>query len=128
MFRFLLPFLLTSAVLAGQSQDSAAVRRLDIGVSYAYWQHEVDFTPSASVEPLPGTTYGIALRYFDNRVVGFQAELNYVNAGWREELDTTFSTLYERRCRWRRAKASRWNTCQRMGCCRNTTALPSPSG
>ncbi|MBC6994453.1 outer membrane beta-barrel protein [Neolewinella lacunae] len=97
MLRFLLPFLLAGTAVAGQSADSTAVRRLDVGLSYAYWQHEVDFTPSAEVEALPGTTYGLALRYFDNRVVGFQAELNYVNAGWRETLDTNFTSLYERR-------------------------------
>lgn len=96
MLRFLLLFCLLPSGLAAQRTDSSAVNRLQFGLVYGQADHEVDFTPSASVEPLRGTEYGVALRYFDNHLVGFQAEVSLVEAGWREELDSTFTTLYER--------------------------------
>jgi hypothetical protein len=89
---FLLPL-----SLYGQQRDSVpTVNRLQIGVGGGYMQHEVDFTPAANGEVLPGTSFGVGLRYFDNNLVGFQAELSITNAGWQENLDETFSSLYER--------------------------------
>ncbi len=84
-------------MLCGQQRDSVkAVNRLQIGVGGGFMQHEVDFTPAANVEALQGTSFGIGLRYFDNHLVGFQAELGISSAGWKENLDDSFSSLYER--------------------------------
>lgn len=83
--------------LAGQQVDTTeAIKRLQVGVGYGIMQHEVAFTPSAAVEALSGNSFGIHLRYFDNALVGFQAELSYVTAGWKEEIDPSYTTLYER--------------------------------
>ena len=90
---FLLPL-----SLCGQQRDSVpAVNRLQIGVGGGFMQHEVDFTPTANGETLQGTSFGVGLRYFDNHLVGFQAELGITNAGWKENLDDSFSSLYERK-------------------------------
>ena len=69
--------------------------RLGVGVTGGYLRHGVDFTPNAEVETLGGNFYGLALRYFDNPLVGFQAELSYVNAGWEEEIADSLD-LYRR--------------------------------
>lgn len=90
---FLLPLF-----LCGQQRDTVpAINRLQIGVGGGFMDHKVDFTPSTNVEGLQGTSFGVGLRYFDNHLVGFQAELSISNAGWRENLDDTFSSLYERK-------------------------------
>ncbi|MEO0731499.1 MAG: porin family protein [Bacteroidota bacterium] len=92
LFCCLLPVL-----LCGQVPDSTkAIQRLQVGVGYGMMDYSVDFLPTADVEPLRGNNLGLQLRYFDNKLVGFQAALNYVQAGWRETIDTTFSTFYER--------------------------------
>ena len=57
--------------------------------------HEVDFTPGVAVRTLGGNHYGFALRYFDKRLVGFQAEVSYVEAGWEETYGPD-STVYRR--------------------------------
>lgn len=95
--RFLLISLLLTTPLLAQSQDtSRLINRLQFGIGGGQIAHEVDFTPTANVEPLNGITLGVNLRYFDNKLVGFQAELNYVEAGWRENLGESFSSPYER--------------------------------
>lgn len=70
-------------------------KRLEVGITGGYLRHGVDFTPNANVETLGGNFYGVTLRYFDNPLVGFQAELSYVNAGWEEEIADTLE-LYRR--------------------------------
>lgn len=98
--RPLLPLLfsLFPLLLSAQRPDSVAViNRLQFGVGFGHLQHEVDITPSVNGLSLPGSSFGLGLRYFDNKLVGFQAELSYSNAGWREELDPTWSTQYERK-------------------------------
>lgn len=95
---FLFLTLLLPLSLCGQQRDSVpAVNRLQIGVGGGFMQHEVDFTPTTNGETLQGTSFGVGLRYFDNHLVGFQAELGITNAGWKENLDETFSSLYERK-------------------------------
>ena len=90
---FLLP-----AILAGQSPDSTAViKRLQLGGGFGVMQHDVGFTPSANTNQLTGQRYSLNLRYFDNKLVGFQAEVSLTNAGWQETIDTLFSSDYERK-------------------------------
>lgn len=99
MIRFLPPlFCLLPLLLVAQKQDTIPpVNRFQLGLGAGYMQHEVDFTPAVNSVALPGTSFGVLLRYFDNHLVGFQAELSFSNAGWREELDASFSSLYERK-------------------------------
>lgn len=99
MIRFLLPlFCLFPLLIAAQAKDTIQpVNRFQLGVVAGYMQHEIDFTPSVNGMAFPGNNFGVGLRYFDNHLVGFQAELSFSNAGWREELDPSFSSLYERK-------------------------------
>ncbi|MEL7162282.1 MAG: hypothetical protein AAFN92_16110, partial [Bacteroidota bacterium] len=97
MLRCLFLCWLFPALLLAQDVDSTTVKsRLQVGVGYGMMDYSVDFTPTAAVEPLRGSNFGVQLRYFDNPLVGFQAALNYVQAGWRENIDDAFSTPYER--------------------------------
>ena len=105
MFRYLplvVAFLVGPQWLGAQ-QDSLEYRRLQVGVVGGLLRHEVDFTPSATdVLSVSGNHYGIALRYFDKQLVGFQAEVTYAEAGWQENLaeEEQPPSLYERRTRY----------------------------
>ena len=97
IFRYLLLWCLgvCAASVTAQS-DSATVKRLEIGIGGGMMLHGVEFTPATAVENLQGMDYGLRLRYFDHRLVGFQAELSYVQSGWREDLGETFTDFYRR--------------------------------
>jgi len=93
LFALLLP-----AFLTGQTVDSTTViKRFQLGGGFGIMQHDVDFTPSANTSQLTGQRYNVSLRYFDNNLVGFQAEVGLTNAGWQETIDTLFTTNYERK-------------------------------
>ncbi|NJB85913.1 hypothetical protein GGR26_001681 [Lewinella marina] len=89
----ILPLLFLSQLALAQL-DSVDYRRFQLGVVAGQAYQEVDFTPNASVTTYPGQRAGVALRYFDRQLVGFQAELAYDRAGWREDLGT--AGAYER--------------------------------
>ena len=81
----LLLFSLLSGPLAAQA-DTVDYRRLQLGVVGGQQYNEVDFTPNRDVHTVAGRSYGVALRYFDRQLVGFQAEVGYEEAGWEEDL------------------------------------------
>lgn len=94
-YLLLLLFLAGTQVLVAQ-QDSIDYRRLQLGAVGGAMRYEIDFTPTnPDVQFVSGNHYGVALRYFDKQLVGFQAEITYVEAGWREELGEE-DALYER--------------------------------
>ncbi len=72
-------------LLFGQDTDSTDFRRFQLGVTGGVSYHQVDFTPNAAVRLHPGRCFGVALRYFDRQLVGFQAELAYDRTGWEED-------------------------------------------
>ncbi|MGB3799986.1 MAG: porin family protein [Lewinella sp.] len=78
-------FFYSFLVLTAQT-DSVDFRRLQVGVVGGQQYNEIDFTPNRDVNTVEGRTYGIALRYFDKQLVGFQAELAYEQAGWQEDM------------------------------------------
>lgn len=79
-----------------QADTLQAVNRLEVGVGFGIMEYGVDFTPSTMDEPFRGINFGLTFRYFDHKLVGLQAELSYVQAGWREDFGEDFTTLYER--------------------------------
>lgn len=92
----LLFFIAGTQVLNAQ-RDSSDYRRLQLGIVGGLMYHQVDFTPNVTVESVIGNQYGIALRYFNKQLVGFQAELTYSEAGWQELPDPEDDTrIYER--------------------------------
>jgi hypothetical protein len=95
-YLLLLVFIALTQVLSGQS-DSTDYRRLQLGVVGGLSVNEVDFSPDQDVITREGLTYGLALRYFDKQLVGFQAEIVYVEAGWLEEYGPDDASTYEQR-------------------------------
>jgi hypothetical protein len=86
-------------VLCGQG-DSTDYRRLQLGLVGGLSFNEVDFSPNQDVTTREGQTYGLALRYFDKQLVGFQAEILYAEAGWLEDYGSedepeTYERAYE---------------------------------
>jgi hypothetical protein len=90
-------FLLPLALFAQKKDSTATISRLQVGIGGGMLQQEVAFTPLRDVESLMGSNYAVCLRYFDDPLVGFQAELGYHQGGWAETVDTLFATRYERR-------------------------------
>ncbi|WP_116125477.1 porin family protein [Lewinella sp. IMCC34183] len=74
--------------------DTTDYRRLQLGVTGGPSFHEVDFTPGVTKVTYEGYNYGVALRYFDKQLVGFQAEVTYNHTGWREDFGD--AGIYER--------------------------------
>lgn len=101
MYNALLVLLCCSFALTAQQTvvDTVAAfpKRLEVGVGFGVMQHDIDLTPNRSTEVLQGNNFGVALRYFDHKFVGFQAELSYSEAGWQEDFGEDFSELYSRR-------------------------------
>lgn len=93
LFALFLPAFLTAQV----ADSTLVIKRFQLGGGFGIMQHDVDFTPSANTETVSGQRYNVALRYFDNKIVGFQAEVSLTNAGWQETIDTLFATNYERK-------------------------------
>jgi hypothetical protein len=96
MLRYFLLFFALPQVLSGQA-DSMDYRRLQVGVVGGLSFNEVDFSPNQDVTTREGMTYGLALRYFDKQLVGFQAEVVYAEAGWLEDYGADGESTYERR-------------------------------
>ena len=92
----LLLLLLVAGPLQGQADSTRRVHRLEVGLGYGQMEHTLDITPARDEENLRGANFGLALRYFDHPLVGLQVELNYVQAGWREDLDEELEDPYER--------------------------------
>ncbi len=72
-----------------------SLRTLEIGVLAGRWYNELDTSPGIEQASLEGDVYGIALRYFSNRFVGFQAEIVREGGGWQQTIDT-FAVDYRR--------------------------------
>lgn len=89
-------FSLLSLALPAQRDSVPPVHRFQLGVGAGYMQHEVDFTPNTDIVALAGNSFGLGLRYFDNHLVGFQAELSFSKAGWQENIDDSYASLYLR--------------------------------
>lgn len=90
--------LLASLTLALSAQRATDfIPELEVGFGVGGWFTEVDFPDALGLEqePLYGTNFGLSLRYFDRKSVGFMAELNYDQAGWVETQDS-MAESYER--------------------------------
>lgn len=74
---------------------------LSVGGSAGILMNSVSFTPSVKQSLKMGMTGGVTARYicerYFNMICGFQAELNYAQAGWKENIDPTLQTYtYQR--------------------------------
>lgn len=96
MKRIFCLLLFCTSALAGQADTAVMTKRLEVGLGFGMMDHTVDFTPNVNDAAVRRNNFGLTFRYFDHSLVGFQAELSYVQAGWQEEIDETFATPYLR--------------------------------
>ncbi len=92
--------LLASLVLAGAQADSTAFRpRLHLGVTAAYQQNEVGFSPVVPQAALPGTGWGLLMSYVSEPHLGLLLSLAAEQRGWRET-SPEVAGFYERQIRY----------------------------
>lgn len=85
--------LLAALLSAGASAQIGEHRsELSLGVSGGYVMSNVGFNPSIPQKMLGGITGGLTVRYtcekYFNSICALVAEVNYVQAGWREDILT----------------------------------------
>ena len=82
----LLPLLFASHTAEAQQTDFK--KRLYVGASYGATFSSVSFAPyKVQQTMLQGNTVGSTVRWITEKYLGLQAELNYTQAGWKEEFD-----------------------------------------
>ena len=69
---------------------------LAVGASFGTTFSSVSFTPKVQQGMLMGYTAGVTARYNTEKNVGLQAELNYVQQGWKEQFDLNPEFTYSR--------------------------------
>ncbi|MEM7574753.1 MAG: porin family protein [Bacteroidota bacterium] len=87
-----------SALYAQPIADSLTT--LEVGLGAGTWTNQVGFSynvllEGTTVADLNSANFGLALRYFNNKTFGFQAEIGYDQGGWQEIQDSM--DLYYRR-------------------------------
>lgn len=73
------------------------VPHVHIGGSAGMTMSQVSFYPKSKESMLNGVTFGASFRYAEERHVGLMAELNFMQAGWKEnfeEYNSEFSYLH----------------------------------
>ncbi|PIQ22723.1 MAG: hypothetical protein COW65_01445 [Cytophagales bacterium CG18_big_fil_WC_8_21_14_2_50_42_9] len=85
------PFLLQAQE---QEKKPAFVPALNIGVKGGTSFSQLNFNPTIDQTFTRGILGGVVFQYIDHANVGIQIELNYVQKGWTEQLDTI--TTYRR--------------------------------
>ena len=56
----------------------------------------ISFSPEVPQTWLPGPTFGVQVRYAEEKIVGVMAELNFVNRGWKETFEENPELSYSR--------------------------------
>lgn len=97
----LLLFSLVLFSVGMQAQVGKPRTDLSVGPGAGVLMNTVSFTPKVKQSPKLGITTGITARYicerYFNMICGFQTELNYAQAGWKENVDPTAETYtYQR--------------------------------
>ena len=84
-----LPLLfLLCASLTAQAQQTDFKQRLQVGASYGMNFSSVSFAPYKVIQTMQkGHSVGATIRWTTEKYLGLQAELNFTQAGWKEEFD-----------------------------------------
>ena len=97
---YIIIVMLTSLGLAGAQADSTAFRPLlHLGLTAAYQQNEVGFSPALPQAALPGTGWGLLMSYVSEPHLGLQLTLAAEQRGWRET-SAAAAGFYERPIRY----------------------------
>ncbi len=94
LFLLLLALPLCVAAQVGEPRHDLAV-----GISGGYALNKVSFTPTIKQDYHGGLTFGTTIRYTCEKyfaaLCALQAEVNYIQLGWKEHIETSTNT-YER--------------------------------
>lgn len=86
----LIPFLCLLLPNSVEAQAPDSLRSLQLGAGFGQYYSSVDFSfrnRQANVyRAFAGPQFGFGVRYFNTKIAGFIAELNYSSGGWSEEL------------------------------------------
>ncbi|MEM9837319.1 MAG: outer membrane beta-barrel protein [Bacteroidota bacterium] len=85
----ILAFLLVSLAGLSAQVDSLTTFQVGLGGGQYFSSGSFSFLPNraAGIRTLAGPQFGVGVRYFNRRSIGFIAELNYSSGGWREEIN-----------------------------------------
>ena len=99
MKRAPLLLLLAALPLCVDAQVGEPRHDVAVGVSGGYALNKVTFTPTIKQDYHGGLTYGATIRYTCEKyfaaLCALQAEVNYIQLGWKEHIETSTNT-YER--------------------------------
>ncbi|MBR1682185.1 MAG: PorT family protein [Bacteroidaceae bacterium] len=92
--------LLTLALLIRNAHVRAQVGEhrndLTVGVTGGYLLNRTSFNPTIKKVYKGGETFGVTVRYtcekYFSAICAIQAEVNYANMGWKEDIDPEYST------------------------------------
>ncbi len=95
--RLLLLFLISLIGSAHTCAQVGSLRNdLTVGVTGGYSMNRVSFNPTIKKTWKEGETFGVTVRYtcekYFSAICAIQAELNYANLGWREDIEPEYST------------------------------------
>lgn len=98
LFRNILCLSLLSFMLCqtAQAQIGEYRNRLAVGVNAGYVLSNISFVPTIQQKFQPGMTFGVTARYTSEKyfstICAIQAEINYTQLGWNEEILDTHSS------------------------------------
>lgn len=79
-----------------KAQQKKFVQELCVGGSFGTTLSKVTFVPKVQEGMLLGYTGGLTVRFDSEKNVGLQAELNFVQQGWKEQYETEPDYEYSR--------------------------------
>lgn len=85
--KLIITFLCSYFCILELSAESHYVPHISIGAHGGAMISKVSFSPSIPQKWQMGPTFGVSLRYAEERLVGIRAELNFTQRGWSEDFE-----------------------------------------
>ena len=100
MKKLILSALVCLIALPGMAQLGEERQNLAVGVNLGMNMTQVDFNPRIKQKSHNGMEFGVTARYmcekYFNMMCGIQAEINYTQRGWQEDIDDGTGNTYSR--------------------------------
>ena len=91
MKKLILSALVCLIALPGMAQLGEERQNLAVGVNLGMNMTKVDFNPRIKQKSHNGMEFGVTARYmcekYFNMMCGIQAEINYTQRGWKEDIE-----------------------------------------
>ena len=100
MKKLILSALVCLLALPGMAQLGEERHNLAVGLNLGMNMTQVDFNPRIKQKSHNGMEFGVTARYmcekYFNMMCGIQAEINYTQRGWKEDIDDGTGNTYSR--------------------------------